>query len=95
MGGGTLTLSGTNTYTGGTNVFNGELIVTAPQAIKDGTNLYVGAASSYFAPTASAPSIGGAATATAVPEPRTLVLLAAGAVSAFVALRRRKQMAAR
>lgn len=99
VGGGALTLSGSNTYSGGTDVFNGTLIVTTPQAIKDGTSLFVGAASSFFAPTASAPSgarsASGAAAITAVPEPGTLVLLAAGAAAAFVTLRQRKQIAAR
>ena len=41
-GGGTLTLSGTNTYAGGTDVLGGELIVASPQGIEDGTTLYVG-----------------------------------------------------
>ena len=44
-GSGSLYLSGTNTYTGGTTVSGGELIVTSPEAIDAsgvGTNLFVG-----------------------------------------------------
>ncbi len=42
IGTGTLTLSGTNTYLGGTTVAGGELVVTNSNAIYDGTNLSVG-----------------------------------------------------
>jgi autotransporter-associated beta strand protein len=93
LGGGTLTLSGTNTYTGGTNVFGGTLVVTTPQGIEDGTNLYVGTSGAFFAPVVPAPAVGGGAASagvTAVPEPGTLALLAAGAAAAVVAVRRRQ-----
>jgi autotransporter-associated beta strand protein len=70
----TLTLSGTNTYSGGTTVSDGELIVTAPYALPDGSNLTIGDGS-QFAAAAVVPS-----SVAAVPEPGTLVLLAVGAV---------------
>ena len=94
LGGGTLTLSGTDSYTGGTNVFNGTLIVATPQAIKDGTSLYVGsapAAPGFFAPVVPTSELSTATVAAAtVPEPGTLALLAACAAAASLALRRRK-----
>ena len=88
-GGGTLTLSGTNTYSGGTNVFNGTLIVTTPQAIEDGTNLYVGAAGSFFAPVVPAPQA--SAAVAPVPEPGSLLLVAAGAAAALMTGMRRRR----
>jgi autotransporter-associated beta strand protein len=92
---GTLTLSGTNTYTGGTNVFNGTLVASSPSAFEDGSNLYVGSAALYFAPVVPSPVVGGAVvpSVTAVPEPGTLALLTAGALGAVIALRRRKRIA--
>ncbi len=44
IGGGQLTLSGSNTYTGGTMVNNGTLIVATNDSIEEGTGLYVGSA---------------------------------------------------
>jgi autotransporter-associated beta strand protein len=66
---GVLILSGSNTYTGGTFVDAGTLIVTSSDAIADGTALILSAnASTIF---------GGAAMSqtAAVPEPSTLALL--------------------
>ena len=75
-GSGTLYLTGTNTYSGGTTVTgNTELIVTNSEAPFDGSNLTVGNAGA-FAPVIPSPGPSGA---TAVPEPGTLLLLAAGA----------------
>ena len=93
-GSGTLFLSGTNTYSGGTAVEGGTLVVTSPQGIEDGTNLFVGSArdrsSHPVIPAAPIPT--SAATAVSpVPEPGTMVLLAAGAVVA-AAVRRRKAL---
>ena len=49
VSGGTLSLTGTNTYTGGTYVESGTLIATNSQAIEDGTNLYIGPAHWHLA----------------------------------------------
>jgi autotransporter-associated beta strand protein len=98
LGGGTLTLSGTNSYTGGTNVFDGTLVATNPQAIADGSNLYVGMSAAFFAPVVPAPASGGTAAASgvaAVPEPGSLALLAAGAAAAIAVARRRKRISHR
>ncbi len=86
VGGGTLTLTGTNTYLGGTTVADGTLILTNNEAIADGTSLTVGNASA-FTPVVplSAPS---AAAVTPVPEPGTIALLVAGAVAAILSRRR-------
>jgi fibronectin-binding autotransporter adhesin len=96
-GTGTLYLTGSNTYSGGTTVEDdASLIVTAPYAIDAlglGTNLSVGSDLSAFGTiqpagqTAAAPA-GGVAP---VPEPCTLALLAAGAAGAGVAARRRRR----
>ena len=88
-GGGTLILSGSNSYTGGTDVDAGTLYVTDTAAIADGTSLAVGSGGIFiFDPTvAAAPgeSASGVATAdrvAAVPEPSTIVLLLAALWSA-------------
>ena len=71
---GTLILSGSDNYTGGTIVSVGTLEVTNPEAIQSGTSLMVGAeAESIFG--VSVPQ-----TTAAVPEPGTLALLGIGAV---------------
>ena len=78
VGGGTLTLTGTNTYSGGTIVNTGTMIVTNPGAIADGTSLTVGDASQFPVPAPIVPApLAGAAVAS-VPEPGSLLLLAAG-----------------
>ena len=89
--GGTLTLSGTDTYTGGTYVEdNSTVIATNPEAIEDGTNLFVGNANQLFGGVVPAEA-GGAVTDTtaAVPKPRTLALLAAAAGTCLLLNRRR------
>ena len=97
--GGTLTLSGTNTYTGGTYVEgNSTLIATNNQAILDGTNLNVGSANELSMLGAVVPAETGspagsaiAARAAAVPEPGTLTLAAAllGGAAVYRRARRR------
>ena len=86
-GGGTLTLSGTNSYTGGTTVLGGAtLIATSPEAIDAlgvGTNLSVGNGLGAFgtvqsaAEAAAAPAGHPAQQGSPVPEPATWGLLAA------------------
>jgi autotransporter-associated beta strand protein len=71
-GAGTWTLTGTNTFTGGTTVLNGTLVLANNEAIAAGTSLTVGDPS-VFAMAIEASSMIPAA----VPEPGTLVLLAA------------------
>jgi autotransporter-associated beta strand protein len=82
---GTLVLSGTGLYTGGTTVEGGTLILTNPAAIEDGTSLTVGNPAA-FSPAPVVPNsavvVAGLQTVSqpaiaAVPEPGTLVLLAA------------------
>jgi autotransporter-associated beta strand protein len=71
--GGTLILSGSGNYGGGTNVYAGTLIVTSQTALQDGSALSVGVegTSVFAAPHAFA----------TVPEPATFVLLAIGAAA--------------
>ena len=88
-GGGTLTLSGTNTYTGLTAVLGGTLIATSPNSLVSGDNLYVGSAGSFFAPVVPLSDLSSVPLA-AVPEPSTLALLAAG-MAAVLAVRRMKR----
>ena len=83
-GPGTLVLSGSNTYTGGTIVDDGTLVVDSRAAIVDGSNLTVGAEGVLLFG-ASAPLNG----TTAVPEPGTLAIVSAGAAAAVVARRLR------
>ena len=98
--GGTLTLTGTNTYLGGTTVSNGKLIVTNSKAIEVGTDLYVGTELLLFGGVVPAQSAAPAAdprpasgcpgypTGIApVPEPCTLALLATAGL--FLLLLRR------
>ncbi len=61
LGSGTWSLSGNNTYTGSTNVFNGELVLDSPGAIASGNSLIVGANASNVTlalPLAEQPEIG-------------------------------------
>ena len=95
---GTLVLSGSNAYTGGTYVRQGSLIAGNTDSIPDGTPLLVGAGGTFlFDPTAAASSTSepsasrAAAPAGAVPEPSTLALLAAAWIVAATAAWRRKR----
>jgi fibronectin-binding autotransporter adhesin len=85
MGEGTLLLSGSDTYSGGTNVGGGTLIVTNNEGLTDGSSVSVGNAS-LFAAAVPAANIdkGGvlSGAAVAVPEPSALALLAAGSLIA-------------
>ena len=82
---GTLILSGSNGYTGGTFVNDGTLDVQAAAALPQGSALSVGTgAASLFGSPNGGPMIGGGSVALsggnlpAVPEPGTFALLAAG-----------------
>ena len=83
-GSGRLILSGSNDYGGGTDVAAGTLIVTSNTALTDGTSLTVGAGGTFiFDPSAVAATVVSTQdihVVAAVPEPGTLVLLAAGLV---------------
>ncbi len=90
QGSSTLTLSGTNSYTGGTTVNdNSTLIATNPGAFADGSSLTVGNAFIFPAGIVPAPAAAGQSSVSPVPEPGTLGLLAFGLASAAIAYRRR------
>ena len=76
LGPGTLVLSGTNGYTGGTTVAGGTLILTSNEAVPDGTSLTVGDAANFAAPVVPAGNVAQPLANAAVPEPATFVLLA-------------------
>ena len=83
IGSGELLLSGSDDYSGGTIVDAGTLIATNAYALPAGTSLNVGAGGTFiFDPSVSAAPMASAAASQAnpVPEPGTLVLLAAGAI---------------
>jgi autotransporter-associated beta strand protein len=84
---GTEVLSGSNTYTGGTTVAAGKLIVTSPAALPDRGDLNIGAASTliFGSPIIDSPPIPlpqSAAPAAVVPEPGALALLIAAGLAA-------------
>jgi fibronectin-binding autotransporter adhesin len=81
---GTLVLSGSNLYGGGTFVNSGTLIVSSVSALAAGSNLSVGTGGASFS--AATPGVVSPAVAS-VPEPGTLVLLAVG--GALLVVRRR------
>ena len=87
-GGGTLVLSGSNCYTGGTFVETGELLITNPYAVPDGFSLSVGAASYFPSLTAV---VSDAATLPA-PEPSTLALLCVGVLGLTACIWRRHRL---
>jgi autotransporter-associated beta strand protein len=88
VGVGTLTLSGTSSYLRGTTVNDWALIATNSYAIADWTNLYVGDPGMLgMLPAAVVPSqspVVSSAAVAPVPEPGTLLLLAAVLGSAAV-----------
>ena len=60
----TLVLSGVNTYSGGTAVYEGTLVVTSANALPDGTSLVIGAGGAFiFDPSQNAASTSAATTA--------------------------------
>jgi autotransporter-associated beta strand protein len=88
-GPGTLVLSGSNNYSGGTTVEGGTLEVLGSAAIADGTSLTVGTGGAFAAAPSPAASAGEAVAA--VPEPATLLLLAAAAVLGLLFKVKRKR----
>jgi fibronectin-binding autotransporter adhesin len=90
-GTGLLTLSGSNTYGGGTYVHIGVLDVATVNSLPIGSNLYVGATASSFSPVVAGPSIASVSAAgpETVPEPGTLALLLAGLAIGLGVLRKR------
>ena len=94
---GTLTLSGTDTYTGLTEVLDGTLILTSPSTIENWVGLFVGSSTSLFGPVALSAAVPASAAATSsatttpVPEPGTLILLTTGTAAASAVVRRRKR----
>jgi len=94
QGTGMLVLSGSNTYTGSTTIDAGTLVATSNAALPAGTSLTVAAGGTFvFDPSVTgAPVAGSAASgAAAVPEPGTLVLLAATVLGAGVYRRFRRR----
>jgi autotransporter-associated beta strand protein len=94
-GAGTLVLSASNNYMGGTNVYGGTLIATNVHAIADGTSLSVGdPVMLTLLPAATVPTgapVVAAATVSAVPEPGTFALLAAVFAGAIACRRIRRK----
>jgi autotransporter-associated beta strand protein len=87
LSGGSLTLTGDNTYGGGTEVLGGTLIAAGDQSLPDGGSLTVGAeAASIF----GASSLAVSPAAAAVPEPSAIALLGVGAC-ALIAYRWRRR----
>ncbi len=90
-GGGELILSGSNSYTGGTTVDAGVLIVTNNEALADGSSLTVGNASLFQAPVAPSLTVSSAPAITTVPEPGSLALFTTAVCGAAVYQRLRSR----
>jgi fibronectin-binding autotransporter adhesin len=89
QGGGKLVLSGSNTFTGGTEVQSGILIVPNAYGLESGTNLTIGAsADSIFAAAATSEAAAMVATSS-VPEPGPSELLSAAGLTLFLCRKRR------
>ncbi len=80
QGPGTLILSGSDEYSGGTTVESGSLLITTAAALPSGSSLAVGAGGTFIfdptataAPVSAAPASAGAVEA--VPEPGSLAMI--------------------
>ena len=93
VGAGMLVLSGTDTYTGGTTVLAGTLVVGNASGLETGTSLTVGTWPAGGGGGGTAARAG--AEVSAVPEPGTSALLLSALVAAACLWRRRKQGSAR
>jgi len=100
MGGGELILSGSNNYTGGTDVVSGELVLSHADSLPRGSSLTIGSAAAFGAGSdgedvsiGSSPYESGAPPSTeTVPEPSTIaVVCAVGPLLLMRFLRRRKR----
>jgi autotransporter-associated beta strand protein len=78
QGNGTLTLAGTDSYTGGTYVESGTLIAADREGLANGSSLTIGEPSLF--PSAAVPVAVSLSTVTPVPEPTTLALLSIGLI---------------
>ena len=87
VGSNVLTLSGSNSYGGGTFVGGGKMVVDNSKALSDGSSLVIGDAGA-FAPVIPSPGGQGAAP---VPEPGSLALLCATLCGAATYRRRRSR----
>ena len=93
-GAGTLSLFGTNDYSGGTTVADGALVVTQSTAIEDGSDLTIGNSVAFPAPIVPGEAMPDSQPTTPVPEPGTLALIPATAVAlvCYSAGRRRRRL---
>ena len=89
-GPGTQILSGSSSYTGGTTITNGSLVVMNAYSLPDGGDVTVGDSLPFSAPIAASQTANGAAVMP-VPEPSTLALAVAGSLLAISAVPRRKR----
>ena len=94
IGTGALTLTGDNTYSGGTILNGGELIIASPSALPDGGGLTIGSETSLFLPIGM---VFGSEPTILAPEPSTLGLIGtiAACAAAFSIKGRRTRKAAK
>jgi autotransporter-associated beta strand protein len=89
-GNGKLILSGTDTFTGGTTVAAGTLVIMNSSGLADRSNITVGTASYFIAPAASVDQGEKVGAAVPVPEPGALALAGVFGVAVWLSRRRRR-----